>query len=261
VLSLATAGCNLRCLNCQNWEISQVTPMETENYDLPPPQVVAHARKYDCRSIAFTYSEPTSFYEYALDTAEQAREEGVGSIWVSNGYIRPEPLARLSRALTAASINLKSYEDRIYRELNGGRLQPVLDTLSTLKRNGIWLEVIHLLIPTWTDDFEMIRRMCGWFVTTLGPDTPLHFSRFEPRFRLNRLPPTPAEALVRAREIARAEGIHHVYIGNVPGLAENTLCPSCRHEVIERRGYRIVKNDLRDGACGRCGERIAGVWS
>jgi pyruvate formate lyase activating enzyme len=258
--SLAVAGCNFRCLNCQNWEISQVAPMETANYDLPPAAAVENARKYGCRSIAFTYSEPTSFYEYGVETSAAAKAQGVRSIWVSNGYIRREPLDRLCRSLAAAAINLKSFEDRIYRDLNGGHLQPVMDTLVRMKENGVWLEVIALIVPTWTDDLEMIRRMCGWHARALGPDTPLHFSRFVPLYKLTHLPTTPEETLVKAREIARSEGLHHVYIGNVPGLAENTLCPGCHETVIERRGFRILRNELRDGKCGRCGGALAGIW-
>lgn len=259
--SLAAAGCNMRCLNCQNWEISQASPLETRNYDLPPDQVVAAARRYNCPSISYTYSEPNAYYEYAVDIAELARAQGVRSVWVSAAYINPEPLARVANTIHGASMNLKAFDDRIYRELNGASLQPVLDTLVSLKQAGVWLEVINLIVPTWTDDFEMIRRMCGWFVESLGPDTPLHFSRFTPRYKLVHLPQTPEDVLSQARDIARDAGIRHVYVGNVPGLAENTLCHSCGRVVIERRGFRILRNSLKDGCCDACGEAIAGVWS
>ena len=259
--SLAVAGCNFRCLNCQNWEISQVGPREVHAYELSVESAVESALRYDCRSIAFTYSEPTSFYEYALEIAEAAKVSGVRSAWVSNGYIRRAPLDRLCRSLGAGAINLKSYEESVYWKLNSGHLQPVLDTLVRMKENGVWLEVINLVIPTWTDDLEMIRRMCRWFVSALGPDTPLHFSRFTPLFRLAQLPPTPVETLTRAREIALAEGIRFVYIGNVPGLAENTTCPGCGQTLIERSGYRIRKLGLTNGACESCGRSIPGVWA
>lgn len=259
--SLAVAGCNFRCLNCQNWEIAQVGPRDVETYDLPVLSAVENAARYGCRSIAFTYSEPTSFYEYALEIAETAKSSGIRSAWVSNGYIERAPLERLCRSLSAGAINLKSFEEGIYWKLNSGHLQPVLDTLVRMKELGIWLEVINLVIPTWTDDPAMIRRMCRWHVRALGPDTPLHFSRFVPLYRLAQLPPTPVDTLARAREIALEEGIRFVYIGNVPGMAENTICPGCGKTVIERTGYRIRGFHLEDGACAACGRVIPGVWS
>ena len=260
-LSLAVAGCNFRCLNCQNWEISQVSPLQTRNYAFTPDQLVASAQQYDCRSIAFTYSEPTSYYEYGVSTAEKAHAAGVRTIWVSNGYIEKAPLLRLCRALDGAAVNLKSFEDRIYSDLNGGHLQPVMDTLLTMKQNGVWLEVINLVIPTYTDNLEMIRRMCGWFVKTLGPDTPLHFSRFSPLYKLTHLTPTPQETLIQAREVARSEGIRFAYIGNVPDIGEDTICPACKKIVLARRGFRIHENNLKDGKCGSCGAKIPGVWA
>ncbi len=258
--SLAVAGCNFRCLNCQNWEISQVSPLETRNYDLSPEQVVALARRYACPSLAFTYSEPTSFYEYGVDVSSLGRAGGLRSVWVSNGYIRREPLDRLCRSIDAAAVNLKSFEDRIYRDLNGGSLQPVLDTLVRMKENGVWLEVINLVIPTYTDDLAMIGRMCRWLVRNLGPDTPLHFSRFSPLYKLVHLAPTPAETLARARETALEAGLHYVYIGNIPGMAEDTVCPGCGTSVLSRRGYRILSSGLKDGRCA-CGRAIAGIWA
>ena len=259
--SLAVAGCNFRCLNCQNWEISQVSPRQTRNYELPPAEVVRQAGSYDCRAVAFTYSEPSSFYEYGVETSTRARAAGLRSIWVSNGYLAAAPLDRLCRTLDAASINLKSFDDRIYADLNGGHLQPVQETLMRMKSNGIWLEVINLVIPTYTDNLEMIRRMCDWYLTALGPDTPLHFSRFNPLYKLVHLPPTPVEFLVRARETARAAGLHHVYIGNVPGLAEDTICPGCGRTVVTRKGFRVVSLDLENGRCRGCHAPVAGVWN
>jgi pyruvate formate lyase activating enzyme len=259
--SLAVAGCNLRCLNCQNWEISQVSPLETRNYTLPPEAVVEQAKRYECRSIAFTYSEPTSFYEYGVDASSAGRAAGLKSVWVSNGYIARGPLDRLCRSIDGAAVNLKSFEDRIYVDLNGGHLRPVMDTLVRMKENGVWLEVINLVIPTYTDDLKMIRRMCDWHVAALGADTPLHFSRFNPLYKLVHLPPTPVEVLVEARETALAAGLRYVYIGNVPGLAEDTICPGCKKTVVTRRGFRIVSNEVKDGKCGFCREPIAGVWA
>ncbi len=228
---------------------------------MPPEAVVALAQKYSCPSIAFTYSEPNSFYEFGVDTSALAARAGLNAIWVSNGYLNPAPLDRLCRSIKAASVNLKSFEDRIYLDLNGGHLQPVMDTLTRIKANGVWLEVINLVIPTYTDDLEMIRRMCGWFLKALGPDTPLHFSRFTPLYKLIHLAPTPVDTLVRARDIAMSEGLHYVYIGNVPGLAEDTICPGCKKTVVARKGFRILQNDLNQGRCRFCRTAISGVWS
>jgi pyruvate formate lyase activating enzyme len=258
--SLAVAGCNFRCLNCQNWEISQVSPLETRNYRLDPPQVVEQAQRYACRSIAFTYSEPTSYYEYGVDTASLAKAAGLKSCWVSNGYIAQPPLDRLCLSIDAAAVNLKSFEDKIYMDLNAGHLRPVMDTLVRMKEKGVWLEVINLVVPTYTDNLDMIRRMCDWHLKALGPDTPLHFSRFTPLYKLVHLPPTPADFLVQARETAMAAGLRYVYIGNVPGLAEDTICPGCGKTVVERRGFRVLKNEIVSGACRFCGGKIAGVW-
>ncbi len=160
--SIATAGCNLACLNCQNWEISQVSPKETRNYDMMPDVVVADAKKANCKAIAYTYSDPVAYYEYTLDTATLARQQGIKNLMISAGYINPDPMRRLSKYLDAARIDLKSFSDEIYEMLNAGTLQPVLDTLKILKEEGVWLEIINLVIPTWTDDFDMIKEMCDW---------------------------------------------------------------------------------------------------
>jgi len=259
-LSLAVAGCNFLCLNCQNWEISQTTPDKTRNQDLPPDQVVKLAQKYDCRSLAYTYSEATTFYEYMVDTAAKGRSAGLKNIYVSNGYITPEALDRLCTVIDAASINLKSFSDDIYFKLNGGHLDPVLNTLKTLHSKGVWLEIINLVIPTYTDDTEMIKKMCGWLVKNLGPDCPLHFSRFFPLYKLTRLQPTPMEALQKAQEIGIKEGLHHVYIGNVPGMGEEVICPGCKKVVVKRQGYTLVSIDLKKGKCAFCKQPVSGRW-
>ena len=260
--SIAAAGCNLRCLNCQNWQISQVSPRETENADLMPDRVVQQAVVTGCASIAYTYSEPTTFYEYAYDTAAIARTRGIRNVWKSSGYINEEPLRKLCKVIDAANIDLKGFDDRIYRELNGVSLGPVLQTLKIFKEEGVWLEITNLVIPTWTDDLNVIRKMCDWLVQNNLRDCPLHFSRFMPLYKLNQLPSTPVATLEKAREAAIAAGMHYVYIGNVPAhKAENTYCHSCGAVLLERRGFAILKNSIASGRCSVCGTKIPGVWS
>ncbi|MGD8388201.1 MAG: AmmeMemoRadiSam system radical SAM enzyme [Desulfobacteraceae bacterium] len=261
VFSIATTGCNLRCLNCQNWEISQRKPEEVRHGELFPEAVVREALQRETLSIAYTYSEAITFYEYMFDTARLAREAGIRNVLVSNGYINKKPLLRLSRFLDGANINLKSFEDCIYRCLNGGTLPPILRTLKTLHEEGVWLEITTLVVPTYVDDADMIRRMCEWILTELGPDHPLHFTRFHPAYRLTRLPPTPVETLERFRRIALDEGIHYVFVGNVPGHeGSHTYCHQCGRLLIERRGYRLGPVRIQDGRCAFCGARVPGRW-
>jgi pyruvate formate lyase activating enzyme len=259
--SIGTAGCNFACLNCQNWEISQQSPKDTRNIDLFPDKVVEEALKNGCKSIAYTYSEPIAFYEYAFDTAKLARTRGIKNLLISNGFINDRPLRDLIRYIDAANINLKSFSDETYAKLNGGSLQPVLNTLKVLKSEGIWLEITNLIVPGWTDDLSMINDMCEWLVVNGFEDNPLHFSRFHPLHKLTSLPYTPLETLDKARNIALKKGIHYVYIGNVPGTtAENTYCPTCKKIVIERRGFTILAKNLLNDKCKFCNTKIAGVW-
>lgn len=259
--SVATAGCNLACLNCQNWTISQKSPTETRNYDLMPEALVEQAVKNDCRSIAYTYSEPNTFFEYTCDSSRLAREKNIRNVLVSAGYINPDPLRHMLRYVDGANIDLKSFSEEIYLKLNGGKLQPVLDALKIYREQGIWLEITNLVVPEWTDDMDMIARMCDWLYANGFKDVPLHFSRFHPTYKLTQLPPTPVGTLERAREIAMKAGIRFVYIGNVPGTtASNTYCPRCGEIILERKGYRIGRNNLKNGRCASCGEIIPGVW-
>jgi pyruvate formate lyase activating enzyme len=260
--SIAAAGCNLRCLNCQNWEISQISPRESQNIDLMPERVVEECVKIGCESIAYTYSEPTTFYEYALDTAVVARRQGIRNVLKSSGYINEAPLRKLCGVLDAANIDLKSFDERVYWELNGATLQPVLRTLKVIREEGVWLEITNLVIPTWTDNLDMIRKMCDWLCENGLRDSPIHFSRFTPMYKLNRLPSTPVATLDHALAIARESGMRYVYVGNVPGhRAENTFCHNCGRLVIERRGYVIISNEIKDGRCSFCNENIPGIWS
>lgn len=260
--SLAVAGCNLACLNCQNWQISQVGPKETRNYDLMPPEVYKQAEHYKCQSIAYTYSEPIAFYEYFLDSSKIAHEHGMKNVMVSAGYINEKPLREVAKYIDAANIDLKSFDDELYARLNAGKLQPILDTLKILKDEGVWLEITNLIIPEWTDDPEMIKQMCKWLYKNGFDETPLHFSRFSPLYKLTHLPPTPANVLNKARNIAQDAGLKYVYIGNVPGSnAQNTICPECKKTVIERKGFSILQNNIINGKCKSCNTPIAGVWS
>ena len=259
--SIATAGCNLACLNCQNWTISQVSPLESKNYNMMPDEVIKECLYYGCKSIAYTYSEPIAFYEYTYETSKIARQKGIKNIFISAGYINEQPLREICQVLDAANIDLKSFSNDIYEMLNAGTLDPVLNTLKILKEEGVWLEITNLIVPSWTDDFDMIRKMCNWFCNNDLDDCPLHFSRFHPQYKLTKLPPTPTATLEKAREIALQEGMKFVYIGNVPGInAESTYCPSCKKILIERKGYKIIENNIKDGKCRFCNERIPGVW-
>jgi pyruvate formate lyase activating enzyme len=283
--SLATAGCNLRCLNCQNWEISQKTPEETKDLAGPelrarpeqlrqlgqdeiprvtmlPDDVVRMAQATGSEAIAYTYSEPISYFEYMLDTARIARQQGLKNLWITNGFIQREPLLELSEVVDGANVNLKSYREEIYARLNQAKLAPVLATLRTLKERGVWFEITNLVVPTYTDDLGMIREMCGWISHHLGPEQPLHLSRFHPQYKLDHLPPTPIDILLRAREAARSEGLKHVYIGNVHGVegAETTNCASCGKALVERTAFRVEALHVSQGRCQFCGTRVAGVW-
>jgi pyruvate formate lyase activating enzyme len=212
--------------------------------------------------VAYTYSEATTWFEYMIDTARLAHDAGLSNLWISNGYINRPPLLELCKVLGAANVNLKSFSDEIYRKLNGGRLQPVLNTFTTLQERGIHFEMTNLVVPGYVDDPEMVKRMCGWIVTALGPDHPLHFLRFFPLYKLDRLAPTPLSTLEQFRKLAMAEGIRYVYIGNIPNHeGANTWCHGCRKLLVERRGYAIPTFDITDGACKFCGTKIPGVWS
>jgi pyruvate formate lyase activating enzyme len=261
ILSIATVGCNLHCRNCQNHEISQANPEEEPAFELEPERAVAEAERERCRSVAYTYTDPVVWYEYALRTSEVARERGLRNVLVTAGYVNPDPWRRLLAVTDAANIDLKFFDDRRYREVCSATLAPVLAALVIAKEEGVWLEVTNLVIPTQNDDLAGIARMCRWHRENLGAETPLHFSRFIPRYRMRNLPPTPAETLLAARRTALEEGLLHVYIGNVPGSeGENTVCPGCGAVLIRRVGYRVEPPAMRDGACAACGRPLAGVW-
>ena len=260
--SIATAGCNLVCLNCQNWTISQTSPDKTRNLDLMPEAVVEECHKNSCRSIAYTYSEPVTFYEYVFETATLARNSGIKNIFKSNGYINPEPLKKLCSVLDAANIDLKAFNESSYLKLTGGKLQPVLDSLKIFKDSGVWLEITNLVVPDWTDNLDEIGKMCKWLGENGFKNTPLHFSRFYPMHKLEQLPPTPVEILESAYKLATGEGLKYVYTGNVPGNEiSDTKSPSCKSVAIARQGFRIAANNITGGKCNKCGTSIEGVWN
>ena len=261
ILSIATVGCNLHCRNCQNWEISQANPEEEEAFVMPPDRVVAAAQRERCESIAYTYTDPVVWYEYALETSIAARAAGLANVLVTAGYANPDPWRRLCRVTDAANIDVKFMEDRQYREICGATLGPVLKAVEIAKEEGVWVELTNLVIPTLNDDTAAVTKLARWMVGTVGPETPLHLSRFHPRHRLTNLPPTPTGTLLSARQAALAEGLRYVYVGNVPGSGgESTFCPGCGEEIIRRIGYRVDRPRLEGGACELCGHEIAGVW-
>jgi len=261
--SIATAGCNFRCKFCQNWQISQSSPEETTNYYLPPEDVVKKAIEYKCPTIAYTYTEPSVFYEYMLDTAKIAKIYGVKNMYHSNGSLNPEPAEEISLYLDAADIDLKGFDQEFYSKACEGHLDTVLNTLKILKKNGVWIEITNLVIPTLNDDLGKIKEMSIWIKDNLGPDTPIHFARFHPQYKLRNLHSTPVSTLEGAREIAMDIGLNYVYVGNVPGhMAESTYCPKCNKPVIRRVGYTILEINLdSQGRSKCCNYPIAGVWS
>ncbi len=259
--SLAAAGCNFRCLNCQNWEISQAKPGEVRQSELFPEDVVIAALKSGSESISCTYSEPISYFEYMIDIARLAKEKGLSTLWISNGYINKEPLIELCRYIDGANVNLKSFSDKIYKKLNGGRLEPVLNTFKILNDKGIHFEMTNLVVPGYVDDPEMVKRMCEWILNNLGPDHPLHFLRFFPQYKLDRLPPTPVSTLENFRSLAMKEGIRYAYVGNVPNHeGMNTFCHNCKKLLIERKGYLVPVYNLAGNRCKFCNTVIPGVW-
>lgn len=262
VLSIATAGCNLRCLNCQNWEISQAFPEDVPPYNLMPEAVVEMALEHECGSIAYTYTEPVVFFEYVQDTARIAREKGLSNILVTAGYINEGPLRELAQFIDAANIDLKSMSEEFYNEVCGATLEPVQKCVSVLHEMGVWIEVTNLVIPTLNDSEEQTERLYNWVLDTVGPDVPLHFSRFFPMYRMVDLPPTPVGTLASARSRALESGLNHVYVGNVAcEHGADTFCSHCGRRLIERQGYSVTTNSVRDGACTWCSNPVSGVWN
>jgi len=260
--SIATAGCNFQCKFCQNWEISQAAPEDLFNHDVPPELFVAKAKEIGASSVAYTYVEPTVFYEYMFDIAQLARKAGLLNVCHSNGFIREEPLRALCAFLDAANIDLKGFTPMFYRELCAGEMEPVLAALKVLRQEKVHLEITNLVIPTKNDDLSVIREMCLWVKNELGADTPIHFSRFYPLYKLQNLPPTPVSTLERIRATAMSVGLEYVYVGNVPGHeGENTVCPRCKKMIVQRTGFMVRAVNVQGGKCGFCGKPIPGIWA
>ena len=259
--SIATVGCNFHCSHCQNYTISQVdrhSPIGGK--ETSPREIVERALHHDCRSIAYTYTEPTIFYEFAYDTARLAAEAGLKNIFVSNGYISSEALTAIAPYLHAANIDLKGFSERFYHDFVHARLSEVLDSLVAYRRHGIWLEITTLVIPGLNDSEAELQGIAEFIVANLGADTPWHVTQFYPTYKLTDRPRTPVETLRKARDIGRAAGLRFVYEGNVPGEGgENTYCPSCSSLLIRRFGYVIEADRISNGACPDCGASIAGI--
>jgi pyruvate formate lyase activating enzyme len=259
--SVATAGCNVNCKFCQNWDISQARPEQVRNTYLPPKELARLAQQYRCPAIAYTYSEPVVFYEYMRDAADAGHALGIKSVVVTGGYIQQDPLKKLCQGVDAIKVDLKAFSEKYYKEVVNGELKPVLDALVTMRKLGMWSEIVYLVVPTLNDSDAEFRALAQWVKSNMGVDVPVHFSRFHPEYLLKNLPPTPLETLERAKAIADAEGLHYVYLGNIPGHpAESTYCPKCRRMVIGRIGFTVTEMHLRKGKCEYCQQAIAGVW-
>ena len=260
-LSFSTAGCNVECKFCQNWEISQFRPEQVPAYYLPPEELVTTATRTGSKLTAATYGEPVVFWEYVRDVAIAANAAGLRPTVVSNGFIQEQPLREIVPLLSAIKVDLKSFSDEFYRQQVRGKLEPVLKTLQVIREVGTWFEIVVLLVPTLNDSEAEIEALAAWVVGNLGPDVPVHFTRFHPTYRLTELPPTPVATLERSWNIARDQGLHFAYLGNVPGHpGENTVCPGCGKILIRRMGFRILEMSLVDGTCPNCGRSIPGVW-
>ncbi len=255
--SIATAGCNFRCLHCQNWQISQLKDGEIPGEEFAPEEIVENAVGSGCESIAYTYTEPTIFYEYAFDTARIARKKGLKNLFITNGYISEEALREISPYLDAANIDLKSMKDSFYKKICGARLKPVLDSIKLYYKLGIWVEVTTLIIPGHNDSSEELKGIAK-FIRDIDKSIPWHVSRFFPAYKLMDIPFTPLKTLEKAVEIGKEAGLECVYQGNV-GKGENTFCPNCGNILIKRTGFNTIENKVKNGSCPYCGRAIVGV--
>jgi pyruvate formate lyase activating enzyme len=260
--SLATVGCNFDCKFCQNWDLSQARPEDTDAPFSAPVSTAERAKRSGASIIAYTYSEPTVFNEFVFDVASGSRRLGMKNVVVSNGFIQKKPLTDLASVIDGYKVDLKSFDESYYRKVCAGKLKPVLDTLVSLKSLNVWTEIVYLIVPSLNDGKGAFENLARWIFRELGPDVPLHFSRFYPQYKLKNLAPTPAQTLERAWNTAREAGLHFVYLGNIPGHeAENTVCPGCGRILIRRTGFEVVENHVASGKCGFCRRVIPGVWA
>ena len=262
--SMAAVGCNFRCLQCQNHEISQLPRDDDgriEGSDVSPSKIVSLTKQYRCRSISYTYTEPTIYFEYAYEVARQAHLEGIKNVFVTNGYMTEEALQIIQPYLDAANVDLKSYREKFYKETCGAKLKPVLENLKRMRQMGIWVEITTLIIPSLNDSDQEFQDIAQ-FIFSLGPEVPWHISAFYPTYKMLDRPRTPASSLHRARDIGMKAGLRYVYCGNIPGEeGEDTFCPRCGRKVIERVGFRVTRNDVVNGECRHCHEKMDGIWN
>jgi len=260
--SISSSGCNLDCRFCQNWEISQVAPEKLLMVVAPPEQIPLAARDADCRLIAHTYTEPLVGWEYVRDVADASKTLGIRNIVISAGSIQEKPLREILPRLAAIKIDLKGFTEDYYHDVVNGELSVIKRTLEVIKDTGTWFEIVTLVVPTLNDDEDSMRRLCNYVAESLGPEVPIHFSRFHPAYRLQNLPSTPLQTLERIHGYAQAAGLKFAYLGNVPGHpAENTYCPDCGEMVIRRMAYTIIENKINEGGCPKCKRAIPGIWS
>ena len=261
-LTMATAGCPLSCKFCQNWEISQAHPEDRRAPFTEPNEIVSASSRREIGVLTFTYNEPTVYVEYMTDIARAARERGVRCALVSCGFMTMEPLAEMCGVLDAIKIDLKGFSEDFYRKVCKAELKPVLRSIQQVAKSPTHLEIVNLVVPTLNDSDKMLGELADWVMGEVGPDVPLHFSRFSPAFQLRNLSPTPIATLERARDVAMGKGLRYVYVGNAPGhVGNSTYCPKCGETVIKRNGFFVQDSHLVAGKCGWCGETVAGVWS
>jgi pyruvate formate lyase activating enzyme len=260
MLSVGTAGCNLQCLYCNVYEVSQKNPGEVPHKELFPAEVIANCKKQKVQTLCFTYTEPVAFYEYMLDTAALAKQQGIRTIFTSNGYIHAEPLRKLLPLMNAAVIDVKAFSETSYMKLTGGTIAPVFETLKMIRASGVWLEISHLLVPGMTDNPALIEKMGKWLMDNGFQDTPFHINRFTPYYRLTTLNATSAESLTRSRDVLLKSGLRYVYASTTDDTGLTTFCPDCRGEVIARKNSHSLALPKKPGVCNKCGHKIAGVW-
>ncbi len=261
-LCVYTASCNFRCKHCQNWSISQSAPEQIRALKSTPKEIVEETLKQGCQSISHSINEPTVFFEMMYEVAQKAKEKGLLTLCHTNGGIARAPMIELLKFLDGVTVDLKSFNPKFYQDMSEAKLEPVLETLKTIRESGKHLEIVNLLIPTLNDGMADIRKMCRWIVHNLGKETPVHFTRFSPSYKMTHLPYTPIKTLEEAMEVAKSEGMNYVYVGNVVGHpANSTYCPKCGKKLIERTHFIVLKDQVKNGLCPFCKEKIPGVWS
>jgi len=261
-LSIGTLGCNLHCLHCQNYDISQSKADEFQGKEVQPKEIVKAAISNNCSSIAYTYNEPTIFYEFVLETAKLAKKQGIKNTMVTNAYINKEPLKELYPLIDAANIDLKSLDENFYLKVCKAKLKPILEAIKEIKKTETHIELTNLLIPGYNDKPKQIEKLVNWVKNNLGTTTPLHFSAFYPTYKLLDTPPTPPSTLLKAKEIAKKQGLKYIYLGNT-NLPDSgtTHCPKCKKQLIERTQFQVIKNKIKDNSCPFCDEKIDGIFS